>query len=227
MDARKDTIASAIRFHARGLQLAKLMPGVDATHGSAGRIGGNIDLEGHGNSVARILGDADGQVGLIMGGGRISNLLLEYAGIDVAESLKFLIGGDKTVPIRCAFADFQVRDGVMNARRLAFDTTDTLILGEGNISLRDETLDLRLKPLPKDHSIFALRAPLDVQGTFKDPAFHPDAKKLGLRGLAAALLATLAPPAALIAVYETGPGKDLACRAPDSSAPGTTRAATD
>ena len=87
-----------------------------------------------------------------------------------------------------------------------------MILGDGKISLRDETLDMNLKPQPKDHSFLVLRAPLLVSGTFKDPSFRPDLKKVTFRALAAGLLATLAPPAALIATFETGPGKDVACR---------------
>lgn len=218
LDARNDVIASSAKIQARGLQLPKLFPKAKLTEDSAGRVGGSVDLAGHGNSIAAMLASADGEVGLIMGEGRISNLLMEYAGIDIAESLKFLIGKDRVIPIRCAFADFSVAKGLMSTRRLAFDTTDTVILGEGTVSLRDERLDLRLKAQPKDHSFFALRAPLLMTGTFKDPSFHPDVKKITLRGLAAALLGSLAPPAALLALYETGPGKDIVCRPGPGSA---------
>lgn len=220
LDARKDTITSTARIHARGLQLPKLFPKVKLTEDSTGRVGGSADLTTTGNSIARMAATANGDLGLIMGSGRISNLLMEFAGIDIAESLKFLIGKDRSIPIRCAFADFEVHQGLMTTHRLAFDTTDTVILGDGTVSLRDERLDLVLKPQPKDHSIFSLRAPLLVRGTFKDPEFRPDIKKITLRGLAAAILGTLAPPAALIALYETGPGKDVACR----PAPGSTSA---
>ena len=212
LDARKDMIVSSAKIQARGLQLPKLFPAEKLTEDSTGRVGGSVNLAGSGNSVARMLASSDGEVGLIMGSGRISNLLMEFAGIDIAESLKFLIGKDRTIPIRCAFADFEVDKGLMTTRRLAFDTTDTVIFGEGTVSLRDERLDLRLKPQPKDHSIFSLRAPLLVTGTFKDPSFRPDMKKVTLRGIAAALLGSLAPPAALLALYETGPGEDIACR---------------
>ena len=211
MDARKNTIASTVKMHARGMQLPKLFPKVKLTEDSAGRVGGSADLSTTGNSIARMAATANGEVGLIMGSGRISNLLMEFAGIDIAESLKFLIGKDRSIPIRCAFGDFEVHQGLMTSHRLAFDTTDTVILGDGTISLRDERLDLVLKPQPKDHSIFTLRAPLLVRGTFKDPEFRPDIKKMTLRGLAAAILGSLAPPAALIALYETGPGKDVSC----------------
>ena len=36
------------------------------------------------------------------------------------------------IPIRCAFGDFAVNNGVMTTRALAFDTTDTIIVGDGN-----------------------------------------------------------------------------------------------
>ena len=39
--------------------------------------------------------------------------------------------GDKQIPLRCAFADFGVREGLMTSQALAVDTTDTLIVGEG------------------------------------------------------------------------------------------------
>ncbi len=213
LDARKDTIRGSANIRARKLALPKLFPGRDLTDTSIGRIGGDIELSGHGNSVADLLATSDGKVGLLMGSGRISNLLLEYAGIDIYESLKFMLTHDRTVPVRCAFSQFTVRDGLMQTERLAFDTADTVIFGAGTVSLRDERLDLTLKPQPKDHSIFALRAPLHIDGSFKDPGFHADLRKITLRGLAAAALATLSPPAALLATYETGPGKgkDIAC----------------
>lgn len=211
LDARKDLIATSADVRVRGLELPKLFPDAKLTQDSTGKISGRIDLDGKGNSVAMMLASSDGDVGLVMGRGRISNLLLEYAGLDIAESLKFLLGKDHVVPIRCAYADFGVKDGLMTSRQLAFDTTDTAILGDGTINLDDETLDLTLKPRPKDRSWLSLRSPLVVGGTFADPSFRPDAKALTLRGGVALALGSLAPPAALLALFERGPGEDLDC----------------
>ncbi|MEL1263598.1 AsmA family protein [Pseudoxanthomonas putridarboris] len=211
MDARADTIRTDARIAARGLDLGKLFPDVQLTRDAIGRIGGDIAISGTGNSIAQILGSADGDIALGMGRGRISNLLMELAGLDIAESLKFLVTKDRTVPIRCAFGDFAVKDGTMQARALAFDSTDTIIVGKGTISLKDETLDLELRPRPKDRSILALRSPLVVGGTFKDPSFRPDFKRLGLRGATALVLGSIAPPAALLATLEVGPGEDSGC----------------
>ena len=211
MDARESTIRTRAQIGARGLDLAKLMPDVKLAQDAIGKVGGDIAITGSGNSIARMLATADGDIALGMGRGQISNLLMEFAGLDLAEALKFLVTKDRKVPVRCAFGDFAVRDGVMTARALAFDTTDTILVGDGTISLRDESLDLRLRPRPKDRSLFVLRSPLLVSGTFKDPSFRPDLKRVGLRGAIALTLASIAPPLALLATIELGPGEDSSC----------------
>jgi AsmA family protein len=211
MDARGERIQTTAKATVRGIELARLMPNASLAEQAVGRIGGEIDLRGEGNSIAGILGSASGDVALGMGRGQISNLVMELAGIDIAEALRFLLTGDRQVPIRCAFADFDVVDGVMTTESLAFDTTDTIIVGEGSISLRDETLDLLLRPRPKDRSLLALRSPLRVSGSFVSPSFRPDLASLGLRGAVALALASITPPAALLATIETGPGEDSDC----------------
>jgi uncharacterized protein involved in outer membrane biogenesis len=212
---RMDASGSPIRTHAdialRGLDLRRLLPDVQLAKDAVGRIGGDIDIRGNGNSIAKMLGSAHGNIAVGMGRGQISNLVMELAGLDIAEALKFLLTEDRKVPIRCAFGDFAVNDGVMRARALAFDTTDTIIVGEGTISLREETFDLRLRPRPKDRSLFALRSPLALGGTFKDPSFKPDLARVGLRGAIALTLGSIAPPAALLATLELGPGEDSGC----------------
>jgi uncharacterized protein involved in outer membrane biogenesis len=211
MDARESPIRTRANLQVRNVQLQKLWPQAEIMQDALGRIGGDIDLAGSGNSIARMLGTSSGNAVIGMGHGRISNLLMEYAGIDIAEAVKFMVEGDRNIPIRCAFGDFVVKEGVATTRALAFDTTDTLVIGDGNINLRDETLDLRLRPRPKDRSLFSFRAPLLVGGTFKDPSFRPDMKRVGLRAALALTLGSIAPPAALLATFETGPGKDVQC----------------
>lgn len=211
MDARGNPIRTRAQINARGLNLRELVPDVKLAQDAIGRIGGDVSLAGSGNSIALMLGSSDGDVVVGMGRGQISNLLMELAGIDVAEALKFLVQGDRRIPIRCAFGDFGVSNGVMTSRAMAFDTDDTIIIGEGTISLREETLHLKLRPRPKDRSLLALRSPLWIDGTFKDPDIHPDYGRVGLRGALALALGTIAPPAALLATLELGPGEDAQC----------------
>src|SRR5690554_2891879 len=211
MDARGEAIQTRLDADVGGLHLGRLFPDSALADQALGAVGGHVALAGTGNSIARMLGSADGEVAVGMGEGQVGNLVLELAGIDIFEALRFLLTGDRVVPIRCAFADFAVEDGVMQARALAFDTTDTLIIGEGSIDLGEETLDLELRPRPKDRSLLTLRSPLVIDGTFADPGFRPDMGRLGVRGAIALTLGSIAPPAALLATIELGPGEDSGC----------------
>ncbi len=211
MDARKPTISTQLKASIRKVQLGGLFPDAKLAEQASGGISGEIDLAGTGNLIAAMLGSSDGKVAVGMGRGHIGNLIMELAGLDVAESLKFLFTGDRQIPLRCAWGDFGVQRGLMTSQQIAFDTTDTLVLGEGTIDLKQEKLDLLLRPRPKDISILALRSPLRIGGTFKDPSFRPDFKALGIRGAIALTLGSIAPPAALLATIETGPGEDSNC----------------
>jgi uncharacterized protein involved in outer membrane biogenesis len=213
MDARRSPIRTRADITARKLTLAKLLPKVKLAEDAVGKVGGRIALTGNGNSIASMLATSDGDVAVGMGQGQISNLLMEFAGLDLAEILKFKLTHDRKIPIRCAFGDFAVADGVMTARSLAFDTSDTILVGSGTIDLGDERLDLLIRPRPKDRSLLALRTPLTVTGSFKQPNARPDFKRLGLRGAVAVALGSIAPPAALLATIELGPGKDAGCAA--------------
>jgi uncharacterized protein involved in outer membrane biogenesis len=211
LDARAPTITAAADVTAKQLDLAAMWPTMQPPN--VGLVGGRLELRGRGNSVADMLGTANGAVQFGMGRGRFSNLLLELAGLDVAESLKYLLDKDHTVPIRCAYGVFEAREGAFKAQTLAFDTTDTVLFGEGKVDMRDERLALELRPEPKDVSPVSLRGPLEISGTLKDPRFRPQVKPLLARAAAAAALYAVAPPAALLALIETGPGEDTDCGA--------------
>jgi AsmA family protein len=210
LDARGTPTQFGMAMKVEGLQLPKLMPRVKALQDSTGTLAGAVDLSGKGNSAASIMASANGNFSVIMGSGRFSNLLLEVAGLDIAESLIFLVGKDKEVRLRCAYADFGITDGVANARAVALDTTDTALLVRGDLDFAKEKLDLKLVPKPKDFSPLSIRAPINIGGTFADPAIAPSSK-LVLRGAAVAALVSIAPPLALLGLVETGPGDDTGC----------------
>jgi uncharacterized protein involved in outer membrane biogenesis len=214
MDARESTIRTRADIAARGLDLARLMPEVQLGKTAIGKVGGKVAISGTGNSVARILGSADGDARMDMGAGRISKLLMEYAGLDLAGILRIKLTHDRQIPIRCMAADFAVRDGVMDARHLVFDSSETRLEGNGTINLRNETLDLVIRPRTKGFSPLSLRSPLYVRGSFKHPQFRPDYARMGLRAAAAVTLGTVAAPAAaLIATSDLGQGKNGPCAA--------------
>jgi uncharacterized protein involved in outer membrane biogenesis len=163
--------------------------------------------------VAQLLAGSSGNVALLMGKGQISNLLLEIAGLDGAEIIKFLLRGDRVIPVRCAASAFDVKQGVMASRALVLDTSDTVVYGNGSVNFATEELDLYFRPYPKDMSILSLRSPLKVAGTLGAPQAGPDKGALAGRAGLALALGAVNPLLALAATIETGPGEDANCGA--------------
>lgn len=201
------------KFDLRAVQLNKLFPKIENTKSSFGKVSGRIGLKGRGNSMAQMLGSASGDVAVLMGKGELSNILLEYMGLDGGEIIKFLLVGDRNVQLRCAAAAFEVKQGLMSSKVILLDTSDTVIDGSGQISLKNETLDILLKPQPKDKSILSLRSPLKIGGTFAAPTAGPDKAALAGRAGLAIALGVINPLLALLATIETGPGQDADCSA--------------
>ncbi len=213
VDANLVPAAFTTQLDVRAVQLNKLFPAVETSKSSLGKISGQFDLKGRGNSVAQMLGSASGDVAVLMGKGEISNILLEFVGLDGGEVIKFLLRGDRNVQLRCAAAAFGVNQGLMTSKTIVLDTTDTVINGRGTVSLANETLDLVLEPAPKDRSILSFRSPLRIGGTFASPSAGPDKGALAGRAGVAIALGVLNPLLALAATIETGPGQDEDCSA--------------
>ncbi len=212
IDARSEPPTGEAEVDFKQLQLPKLFPDIEITKDSIGTIGGRAKVTGAGESVGALLGSANGRFALFMSGGRISNMMLEMIGLDAAETLGFLFAGDENARIRCGVSGFDIRKGMMTSEVFIIDTTDTNILGEGQVSLAEETVDLKLSPQPKDITILSLRTPVHIGGTFKDPTVYPD-KILAARVGAAVVLGVFATPlAALIPLIDIGLGEDNDCK---------------
>lgn len=211
IDSNLTPAAFNARLDVRGAQLNQLFPTIETTKSSLGKVSGKFDLNGRGNSAAQMLGGASGDVAMLMGRGEISNILLEFMGLDGGEVIKFLVRGDRNVQLRCAAAAFDVKQGVMTSRAIVLDTSDTVINGRGQVSFANETLDLVLDPAPKDFSILSFRSPLKIGGTFAAPTASPDKAALAGRAGIALALAAINPLLALAATVETGPGQDADC----------------
>jgi uncharacterized protein involved in outer membrane biogenesis len=212
LDGAKEPIDAAIRMRVRNLKLAQLFPTIEQAKGSLGDVDGLIELDGRGNSVARMLGTSSGKVGLFIDDGRISQFLMELAALDLWDVAKLALRGDEPVKIRCAIADFAVKGGKMQANALVFDTEVVNVSGTGSVNLKSEEMDITLKPEPKDRSIASLNSPLHLRGTFAKPDVGPDAGKLAAKGAGAILMGIINPILAVIPLLEEGEGKDSNCR---------------
>jgi AsmA protein len=212
LDGRADPIQARAQVRARKILLARLLPAVALSQTSIGQINGEFDLAGKGNSVGRMLASSNGKVGLVVANGEISKMMMEKIGLHLWEMLVLKVRGDELVKLRCAIADFDVKDGIMRADALIFDTEVTTIVGTGSIDLGQERLDLTLNPNTKDTSPVALRSPIYVRGSFAKPDVEVDKGRVALRAIGAVALGIASPVFALIPLVDAGPGKDSDCR---------------
>ncbi len=216
LDGSKSPMHGAMKLNARHLKLKQLFPTFEPMRTSFGEINGDVQLVASGNSVAALLGSADGELKLLMNDGAISKTLLETAGLNVGNIILAKLFGDKTVKINCAATDLAAKNGLFDVRLFVFDTGDAVVNMDGTVNLAAEQLDLDVQPHTRGVRIFSLRSPLYVKGTLKNPDVGVQKGPLLLRGGGAVALAVVAAPAAallaLVAPSHDNDG-DNTCRA--------------
>ncbi len=170
----------------------------------SGTLNAKLSLTGSRNSVAGILSRINGLVQLDLVNGEISQLLTVAIGLDAAQSLGMLIAGDAPLRLNCARAKAGVQDGVIKTRHAVLDNKDSTLHIQGGARLKDETLRFRVVAEPKDFSPLSLRTPLQIAGSFKQPRVTVQTSALLARAAGALIPGALAPPAALLALIDTG-----------------------
>ncbi|MFJ1302629.1 AsmA family protein [Pseudomonadota bacterium AL_CKDN230030165-1A_HGKHYDSX7] len=196
LDGSKAPMDGRARISVRRLQLKQLFPEVESMQKTLGQLQGDANLAGTGNSIAALLGTANGDVQLLVNDGVISRSLMEIAGLNVGNYVVNKLFGDDEVKINCGAADLSMKSGLMKTNLFVFDTENALVSVDGTINFKNEQMDLDITPDSKGFRIFSLRSPLYVRGTFKDPKPGVHALPLAARGAGAVALGVVLTPAA-------------------------------
>lgn len=214
MNARQPTIKTSADISVKRLHLGKLFPSIkESNRVNAGLIGGRAKFETTGNSIAAMLGNANGRAAFIMEGGTVSELVLHLSNLDVANSIATLLTGDKSVPIRCMVSDFKVDNGDFVTQTMVLDTVKGNLIGSGDVNFKDEALNLQLAAKPKGFSLAALRGPIHVTGTMKNPKVRPSEQAIARGILAVAAGAVTAGLGAFLPLLDFGGGQNRNCAA--------------
>ncbi|AOI78746.1 AsmA family protein [Burkholderia sp. NRF60-BP8] len=211
LDGSRTPLKGRFKLVARHLKLKQLFPTQKVMQTALGEINGDASLSATGNSPAALAATSTGEVKALITNGRISRLLMEAAGLNVANVVYEKLFGNRDVNINCAAIDFVATDGMLDPKVFALDTDDALINVDGPINLRDESLDLKIHPHTKGFRIFSLRSPLYAKGTFKNPKVGVDAGALALRAGAMIGLGLINPFAALIPLIAPSNNRDVPC----------------
>ena len=224
MDARQPVIKSRMDISVKQVRLEKLFPAFKLSQANAGVIMGRARLDTAGNSVASMLAQSDGDAALMMEGGSVSELLVRLINLDVANAIPRLLTGDKQLPVRCMVAHLKGASGDFKVHTLVVDTGKAVVTGSGDVNFAKEALDLKLVSKSKSFSLAALRGPINIDGTFKNPTVGPDISQAVGRGAAAVALGIVTGgPGAILPLLDFGGAKDSDCAGliQDATGPGT------
>jgi len=170
-------------------------------------------LSAVGNSIHRAASNANGSLTLVSPRGEIRQAFAELLGVNISKGLILLLSKDnKETSVRCAVADFTVKNGVMTTNTLVADTGVVLVKGKGEINLETERMDFRIEGDSKKPRLMRLFVPITISGPFLAPkvGFKPT-KIVGQGGIAAALGVLVNPLAALLPFVTTGEAKNADC----------------
>ena len=216
IDARQDVPKVHIDARMKDIELSQLKskaPGASAP--LDGELEARMVLDGSGDSLHQVVSDANGTFTAILPGGQVNAAFPELTGINVAEGLGLLLSGSNNKsPIRCGLAQFDIKNGVMAAQNITFDTQNVLIKGTGDIRLGPEELNLEVKGEPKKLRLTRLRTPIEVRGHLMKPDIGVNVASTVKQGAVAVALGVLVTPlAAVLAFVDPGLAKDQNCAA--------------
>ena len=142
-----------------------------------------LDVTGGGTDLRAIMAGLTGQASFVMGEGRINSAYVDFLAADLLRAISVTVSDEDSTAVNCFVGMFDIADGMAKSDGFLFDTQRMTVAGKGTVNLKDETLDLSLRPRPKDASLLSLATPLNVEGTIREPSTSTD--KLAIAGTAA------------------------------------------
>jgi hypothetical protein len=176
-------------FKINNLDIRHLTKELKSTGGLEGNFGADIDIRAQGASIAEMMGGLNGKTVFVMGKGRVDNKYIDILGGDLSSSLFRLLNPfhkeTEYTSIHCFVGGFNIKDGVASTTALALNTDYMVVVGEGEINLKTEKLNLSVKPVPKEGigtrltgklnvSLSVFTRPFKLGGTLAHPSLAVD-----------------------------------------------------
>lgn len=160
-------IQATARRLAAGEALQRLL-GLDTISGGRGDLDANLAASGR--SLRELAMTLGGDATLSVTDARIVDDLMKLFLTDLTRAVSLRDGGTR---LRCLTTKVAFAKGIGRSRHFVADAGAAVVVGAGNISLRNETIDMRFEPVARDVSLAALEVPVRVSGPLADPNVTP------------------------------------------------------
>ncbi len=190
LDPEGKAVAITTFLNVDGFDIGKMLKELNITGLLDGSIDVDLNIKGKGSSIAGLMAGLNGHTSIIMGKGRIDNKYVNILGGDFTSGIFSLLNPAKEqknyTTINCMVSRFDIKNGIAKSSALVLDTDKMSVVGEGQINLKTEELDLSLDPAPKGGlggfslSLRELTRPLKLAGTLAEPSLGIDAKRAAM-----------------------------------------------
>lgn len=176
----------------------------------AGSLSGEMALTGTGNSIRQAMASANGHIRVLLDEGVVSHRTLELIGLDI---LDFIFASEESVATTCGVANIEVEDGLGRTQGLVIATPESQIRADGVFDFRRERLDLQVRAQDTHPNIGSLGGPVNIGGTFRNPAISPADETFVRSAASVALGVFLSPFASLLGTVQLETVEEGACQA--------------
>ena len=174
-DAAQAQPPVAVKLNAPSLALRPLFAAMNKPDLISGNLEVHADVNGTGDTPHAIAASLNGTIGVSLVDGTIDNRLLGNTLQSVLREINLLdlVGRGGTSQIKCFAARLSANHGIATVQPLLLSSSLLTVDGSGTINLRDETLDLHLRPQGRVAGT-ELIVPLRVTGSLRAPSTAPD-----------------------------------------------------
>ncbi len=127
-----------------------------------------------GKSYDDLLGALNGEAVFIAGKGKLASKTLNVWGAGLANAMLPNLSGDDYLTLNCMIADFKIEDGIAKPSPFFMDTVRVTVVGDGEINLPENKLDLKFDPKAKGPAFMDVATAVRVSGTLQEPQVGTD-----------------------------------------------------
>ncbi len=183
VDAREPTPRWRVRASADDVNLGNVWHELKAEVPLTGKLDLVLDLQARGSSPRDLASSLAGDFSLALQRGRIESRLF---GLTTMNPARWLIARSTRrgySEINCFVARFEVANGLAELRKLVLDTPNATAVGTGHIDFARETIDVQIRPSPRETRLIELATPFTITGNLADPSVVASTTGAAIRAL--------------------------------------------